>query len=67
MATRTEIAKHLDGAFASGGITRGQVIAAADLHEAPEHVLNTLNLLPEGTYANLRTLWPHLAEVPRSA
>ncbi|WP_053617044.1 DUF2795 domain-containing protein [Nocardiopsis sp. NRRL B-16309] len=66
MVTRTEIADYLDGAFTAGGLTRRQIIAVADQRGAPEQVLDTLGLLPEGTYAHLRTLWPHLREVPRS-
>ncbi|RKS08400.1 uncharacterized protein DUF2795 [Nocardiopsis sp. Huas11] len=66
MVTRTDIAHYLDGAFTSGGITRRQIIHIAGRRGAPEPVLDTLGLLPEGTYANLRTLWPHLREVPRS-
>ncbi|WP_304454619.1 DUF2795 domain-containing protein [Nocardiopsis sp. YSL2] len=66
MVTRTEIADYLDGSFTTGGMTRTQIITAADEHGAPEPVLTALGLLPEGKYANLRTLWPHLAGIPRS-
>jgi hypothetical protein len=66
LVTRTEIADYLDGSFTTGGMTRTQIISAADQHGAPEPVMTALGLLPEGMYANLRTLWPHLADVRRA-
>ncbi|WP_435108347.1 DUF2795 domain-containing protein [Nocardiopsis synnemataformans] len=67
MVTRTDIAASLEGAFSSGPLTRGQVISAADLHDANDEVLTALARLPEGSYSHLRDLWRHLDDVPRSA
>ncbi|WP_017602391.1 DUF2795 domain-containing protein [Nocardiopsis lucentensis] len=65
MPSRTDIADHLEGAFSSGPLNRGQVISAAGLQGAPEAVLKALGDLPEGFYSNLRQLWPHLPAVHR--
>ncbi|MFD6953721.1 hypothetical protein A6A08_25745 [Nocardiopsis sp. TSRI0078] len=67
MVTRTKVAEYLKGAFDFGAINRRQVIVAADLRGAPEEVRSVLAQLPEGVYPDLRSLWPHLPGVERSA
>ncbi|WP_150256245.1 hypothetical protein [Nocardiopsis deserti] len=67
MVTRSEVAEYLEGAFDFGALNRKQVIVAADLRAAPEEVRATLVRLPEGVYPDLRSLWPQLPDVDRSA
>lgn len=63
--TRGEIADHLEGAFGYGPARRAELISAAELHGARSEVIGVLARLPEGPFANLRSLWDHLPEVPR--
>ncbi|GAA3732827.1 hypothetical protein HDA32_002226 [Spinactinospora alkalitolerans] len=67
VVTRREIAEHLEGAFGSGPLKRGQVISAAESQGARSDVLSVLGRLPDGFYPHLRSLWDHLPEVPRDA
>ncbi|MFZ5847291.1 MAG: DUF2795 domain-containing protein [Actinomycetota bacterium] len=62
--TRLQIADHVAGAFGSTGATKGQLLASAEDNEAPPGVLEHLHRLPERHFAQLRDLWPFLAEVP---
>lgn len=62
--TRTELAHHVQAAFATGPATRDRLLAhAASSHARPE-VLSVLQRLPARAYTSIRDLWYHLADLP---
>ncbi|WP_046472527.1 DUF2795 domain-containing protein [Allosalinactinospora lopnorensis] len=67
IVTRREIADHLEGAFGSGPVQRGELISSAELQGARPEILSVLGRLPDGSFSNLRSLWDHLPEIPRDA
>ena len=63
--TRTELANHIEAAFATGPATRDSLLAyAASSHARPELITVLHNLPTDKTYPSLRHLWPDLAHVP---
>ncbi|GAA1382568.1 DUF2795 domain-containing protein [Catellatospora chokoriensis] len=62
--TRTELANHIEAAFAAGPATRDRLLAyAAGSHARPE-VIEVLKTLPEGVYPTVRDLWHELGHLP---
>lgn len=65
--SRTEIADHLTDVFAGGAATKHDLIGTAQDRGASPEVVAALHRLPEGTYRQLRSLWPHLPQLPIEA
>lgn len=65
--TRLEIAEHIADSFAYPPTSRAELLAAAVASHARAEVIETLELLPERSYNDLRSLWPHLEGVPVDA
>ncbi len=65
--TRSEIARHLAGAFDHPPVTPGDLIEAAVASHARPGVIAVLRRLPDGKYTHLRQLWPGLAGIPVDA
>jgi hypothetical protein len=65
--SRTEIADHLADAFDGGAATKHDLICAAQDRGASHAVVVVLHTLPEGRYRELRSLWPHLPQLPIEA
>ena len=62
--TRTELANHIEAAFASGPATRDTLLAyAASSHARPE-LIGVLQQLPNKPYPSIRDLWYDLSHVP---
>jgi Protein of unknown function (DUF2795) len=62
--TRVEILDVLDGAFAAGAATRGELVEVARAHGARPELLALLEALPDRHYTHQRTLWVDLPHVP---
>jgi hypothetical protein len=62
--TRTELANHIEAAFATAPATRTDLLAAAVASSARPHAIDLLHQLPDKTYANIRELWYDLPDVP---
>jgi len=65
--SRTEIADHIADAFDGGAATKHDLIGAARDRGASPEVVAALHRLPEGSYRELRSLWPHLPQLPIEA
>ncbi|WP_327004330.1 DUF2795 domain-containing protein [Dactylosporangium sp. NBC_01737] len=64
--TRTELANHIQAAFASGPATRDNMLAyAASSHARPE-VIAALQRLNDKPYPSIRDLWHDLGDLPVS-
>lgn len=61
--SRSEIAD----AFHGGAATKHDLIGAARERGASPEVVAALHRLPEGSYRELRSLWPHLPQLPIEA
>jgi uncharacterized membrane protein AbrB (regulator of aidB expression) len=62
--TRTEMANHIEAAFAAGPATRDAMLAyAASSHARPE-VIAVIQGLPDMIYPSLRNLWHDLGHLP---
>jgi hypothetical protein len=62
--TRTELANHIEAAFATGPATRDALLAyAAGSHARPE-LIGILQQLPNKPYPTIRDLWYDLGHVP---
>lgn len=57
--TRTEIADTVAPSLARGPRSADEIVSFA--------VADALRMLPERTYPDLRSLWPHITEVPIGA
>ncbi len=62
--TRTELASHIEAAFAAGPATRDNLLAYATSSHARPAVLNLLHQLPNKTYPGMRDLWRDLGHLP---
>jgi hypothetical protein len=62
--SRTEIADHIADVFRGGAVTKHDLIGVAKDRGASAEVVAALHRLPEGSYRELRTLWPHLPQLP---
>ena len=65
--TRMELVEHIEAAFGSSPVRRGDLLAAATASHARPEVLAVLQRLPDIPYRSLRDLWPELGDVPVSA
>lgn len=65
--TRLEIADHVASAFEHPPATRADLLATAVRTHARIEVVQILELLPEQSYPDLRSLWRHLTDVPVDA
>ena len=67
-ATRSELADHIQGAFAAGPATRADLlaVAVAVATSARPQIIQLLHRLPDKTYPSIRGLWYDLPEVPVS-
>ncbi|MDK1342064.1 hypothetical protein QNO09_01770 [Streptomyces sp. 378] len=63
--TRIEIADHLAGLFANGGVSKHDMLIAAV--DARPEVLQILSALPDRRYTELRQVWEDLPRVPVGA
>ena len=62
--TRSELAPHVEAAFATGSATRDKLLAyAAGSHARPE-IIEVLRTLPDQPYPSIRDLWYELGHVP---
>ena len=66
-ATRTELANHIQAAFAAGPATRDNLLAYAVGSHARPAVIAVIQALPDKTYPTIRDLWYHLSDVPVGA
>lgn len=62
--TRTEILRHIEGAFGAGPVTRDGLLACAQATGARSELLAVIDTLPDKPYAAIRNLWYELAHVP---
>lgn len=62
--TRVEILDVLDGAFAVGSASRGELVEVARAHGARPELVALLEALPDRQYTHQRTLWVDLPHVP---
>lgn len=62
--TRIEIGEGIAEAFADGGATHAELIAAARAAGAREELLAVLDGLTRSSYTELRQLWLELPHVP---
>jgi hypothetical protein len=62
--TRTEMAVHIEAAFANGAATRDRLLAYAAASHARPEVIGVLRDLPDKAYSNIRDLWYELAHIP---
>ncbi len=62
--TRTEMANHIEAAFAAGPATRDTLLAYATSSHARPEVITLIRELPDKTYPNLRNLWHELGHLP---
>lgn len=62
--SRIVLADHVEPAFANGSATKDELLAAARNSGASPAVLADLQRLPEGSYRDLRALWPALPGLP---
>lgn len=62
--TRTELANHIEAAFASGAATRDNLLAYAITSHARPEVITVIQGLPDKNYGSIRDLWYDLHEVP---
>ncbi|MGA5442357.1 hypothetical protein ACPCKW_22960 [Streptomyces griseoincarnatus] len=60
--TRLEIAHHLAGHFANGGVNRSDLLIAAV--DARPEVRAVLEQLPDRRYTDLRQVWEDLPAIP---
>ncbi|MBT2366134.1 hypothetical protein J7E88_12650 [Streptomyces sp. ISL-10] len=60
--TRIEIADHLSGLFANGGVGRSDLLIAAV--GARSEVRAVLEQLPDRRYTDLRQVWEDLPAIP---
>lgn len=66
--TRMELVDHVETAFTTGPVTRGDLLAVATASHARPEVIAVLQRLPESApYRSVRDLWSELADVPVSA
>jgi len=64
--TRREVLDAIYPAFANGGASRDEIIAAATAAEPRPEITAMLERLPVRRYANVRDLWSDLPEMPIS-
>jgi hypothetical protein len=62
--TRTQLANHIEAAFASGPATRDSLLAYAASSHARPAVIAVIRGLPDRAYPSIRDLWNDLAHVP---
>lgn len=62
--TRVEILDVLDGAFAVGPASRGELVEVARAHAARPELVALLERLPDRHYGHQRQLWVDLPHVP---
>lgn len=62
--TRVEILDVLEGAFADGAASRGELLEIARAHGARSELLALLEALPDRHYTHQRNLWVDLPHVP---
>jgi hypothetical protein len=62
--TRTELAVHVEAAFAAGPATRDQMLACAAGSRARPQIISMIRNMPDRTYSSLRDLWRHLGDLP---
>lgn len=65
--TRTEIAGVVSPALARGPRSATEIVSFAVASGARPAVIDALHMLPARSYSDLRSLWPHLADMPVSA
>lgn len=65
--SRKEIADHIADAFGGAAATKHDLVGAAQNRGASPEVVAALHRLPEGNYRELRSLWPHLPQLPIEA
>ncbi|GAA1382544.1 DUF2795 domain-containing protein [Catellatospora chokoriensis] len=62
--TRSELVDHIEFAFATGAVTKADLLAAAAASNARPQVVVAVQQLPDQTFATVRDLWRHLADMP---
>lgn len=62
--TRVEIVEHIGEVFAGLPIPRDELLALACRRGARPALLRVLEGLPDGSFRNVRELWPALPGVP---
>jgi hypothetical protein len=62
--TRVEVIDHVGEAFASGPLTRSDLLSAAQRVGARPAVIELLGRLPDRKFARANDLWMDLSEVP---
>jgi len=62
--TRVEILDAVEGAFAAGSASRGELVEVARLHQARPELIALLETLPDRRYTHQRQLWVDLPHVP---
>lgn len=62
--TRLEIAEAVRSAFADGGASRTQILAAAIANQARPETIEVVTRLPERPYPRLNEIWAELHGVP---
>jgi hypothetical protein len=64
VVTRVEVVDHLGEAFASGPLTRSDLMATAQRVGARPAVVDLLGTLPDRKFSRPHELWNDLAHVP---
>ena len=62
--TRTELANHVQAAFAAGPVSRANLLAYAVSSHARPAVIDVIHTLPDKSYVGIRDLWYELTDVP---